>query len=375
VLVVRHAAPVPAVVGSLSEIDNGRGLSDEGRRAAADLAMHLHAVPITAIYSSPYRRAIETVEPLAGRLKLQIGVRNDLAERWLADRILEDEEWLDTYRRTWDDIDFSPAGGEPRRATQDRALAALEDLRRRHAGETVVVSSHGGLIGCLLHALDGDMAFEHALEIPMPAVFALTDETGEWRESPLPPTVTAIEVREARSADVPAIADLSLRSRRVARRDVYADDYLAAMTIGDAEAAALGCLQREGWRTWVAELNGRIAAYATAGPWSEDRTGKTADIDDLYVDPEQFRQGIGSYVLRHVEGQVVAEGHDTIVLWVRDGDGGVEAFYSAQGFRAQEQTKDLVKDRSRRFRLWRKAVSGAETVLPPSRRDRSARPT
>jgi hypothetical protein len=73
------------------------------------------------------------------------------------------------------------------------ALAALEDLRRLHAAETVLVSSHGGVIGCLLRALDGDMAFEHALEMPMPALFALTDETGEWRVSALPPMATSIE--------------------------------------------------------------------------------------------------------------------------------------------------------------------------------------
>lgn len=357
VLLVRHATPALPAVGSLPEEDNERGLSDEGQRAAADLAVRLHTVPITAIYSSPYRRAIETVKPLAGRLKLQVRVRQDLAERWLAERILGDEEWLDVYRRTWDDMDFRPEGGESRRTTQDRGLAALEDLRRQHAGETVVVSSHGGLIGCLLRAIDEGMAFERALEMPMPALFALTDETGGWRLSALRPTATSVEVRGAHSTDVAAIADVSVRSRRSARRGVYAEDYLAALTIQDAEVSALACLRREGWHTWVAELDRSIVAYATAGPWSEDPTGETIEIDDLYVDPDRFREGIGSCVLGYVEENVVVEGHDAIVLWVRDGDSGVEAFYSTRGFRSQEQTKDLMKDRVRCFRLWRKTLS------------------
>lgn len=104
-------------------------------------------------------------------------------------------------------------------------------------------------------------------------------------------------MREAHSADVVAIADVSLRSRRFARRGVYADDYLAALTIQDVEAAAVGCLHRERWRTWAAELDRSIVAYATAGLWSEDRTGRTAEIDDPYLDPEHFREGIGSSVL------------------------------------------------------------------------------
>ena len=143
--------------------------SHEGRLAAADLALRVATHPITAIYSSPYRRAVETVEPLAAQLKLEIRLHEDLAERWLADRILADHEWLDVFRRTWQDIDFRPHGGESRRTTQDRALAALEDLLQQHPDEMVVASTHGGLLGCLLRALDGQLSFDEALSMPMPS--------------------------------------------------------------------------------------------------------------------------------------------------------------------------------------------------------------
>ena len=183
VLLVRHAAPVTPSPGASPEVDSERSLTDEGREAAVALAHQLKAMPIAAVYSSPYRRAIQTVEPLAAALELEITPRDDLAERWLADRIVNDDQWLDAYRRTWADLDFCPPGGESRRDTQDRALTLLEDLRRRHEGEVVVASTHGGLIGCLLRALDDDLSLEDVLRMPMPAIFSLKHREVAWHAS------------------------------------------------------------------------------------------------------------------------------------------------------------------------------------------------
>jgi 2,3-bisphosphoglycerate-dependent phosphoglycerate mutase len=357
VLLVRHAAPVLPAVGDLPEVDNERGLTDDGRRAASRLASRLETLPITAIYSSPYRRAVETVEPLATRLGLGIRLHDDLAERWLAARILGDDEWLGVYRRTWEDVNFCPAGGESRSTTQKRALSVLSDIRQQHGGEIVVVSTHGGLIGCLLRSMNEHLPLDDVLRMPMPAVFTLKERGDGWRLSAPSDNLTSIVMRLAGAEDVPAIADVSVRSRLVARRGVYSQAYLDALTIQDAESATLASIGRQGWRTWVAELGGTILAYATAGPWADDPRGRTADIDDLYVDPGHFRRGIGSELLDHVEAELALDGYQQTVLWVREGDGALEAFYSAQGYRQNDRTKQLVKDRPRSFRLWTKLVA------------------
>jgi 2,3-bisphosphoglycerate-dependent phosphoglycerate mutase len=183
VLLVRHAAPVAPSPGASPEVDNERSLTEEGSAAAVALAHRLRAMPIAAVYSSPYRRAIQTIEPLAAALDLEVIPRGDLAERWLADRILDDDQWLGAYRRTWADLDFCPPGGESRRDTQDRALTVLEDLRQRHEGEVVVASTHGGFIGCLLRALNDDLSLEDVLRMPMPAIFSLEHREVAWHAS------------------------------------------------------------------------------------------------------------------------------------------------------------------------------------------------
>ena len=62
-----------------------RPLSDKGQESLAQLDF-LADKPITAIYSSPYRRATQTVEPLAQSLKLAIQTDKRLIERKQASR-------------------------------------------------------------------------------------------------------------------------------------------------------------------------------------------------------------------------------------------------------------------------------------------------
>ena len=60
--------------------DRLRPLTMSGRRQAEELAEALKKDQIDKILSSPYVRCVETVEPLAVKLKLPIEPRNDLQE-------------------------------------------------------------------------------------------------------------------------------------------------------------------------------------------------------------------------------------------------------------------------------------------------------
>ena len=60
--------------------DRRRPLTMSGRRQAEELAEALKKDQIDKILSSPYVRCVETVEPLAVKLKLPIEPRNDLQE-------------------------------------------------------------------------------------------------------------------------------------------------------------------------------------------------------------------------------------------------------------------------------------------------------
>jgi 8-oxo-(d)GTP phosphatase len=60
--------------------DRARPLDKRGRRQAEELVARLQPYPIEAILSSPARRCVETVEPLALARGLELEVRHELSE-------------------------------------------------------------------------------------------------------------------------------------------------------------------------------------------------------------------------------------------------------------------------------------------------------
>jgi 8-oxo-dGTP diphosphatase len=60
--------------------DRERPLDKRGRRQAEELVERLQPYPLEAILSSPARRCLETVEPLARARGLEIEVRPELSE-------------------------------------------------------------------------------------------------------------------------------------------------------------------------------------------------------------------------------------------------------------------------------------------------------
>jgi len=178
VILVRHAEPLPS--GTPQVADDDRPLSDEGRRAANELAEELDAWEVTAVYSSPYARALETVTVLADRRGLDVQILDDLRERRLS--LEPHDEWRDSLERSWADADFAMPGAESGRTAQRRAIGTLDLLRVRHPdGGRVVVGSHGNLISLILHALEPDVGFDFHMAMPMPALYRLTHDGVRWR--------------------------------------------------------------------------------------------------------------------------------------------------------------------------------------------------
>lgn len=142
-------------------------LTDEGRAKAEALGELLAEHWPDRIVSSPFRRARESIAPLAARLRLPVEVDGRLAERMLSPAPLDD--WLKTLRDTFRDPDLALSGGESSRMAAARGMAALTDARR--SGQRVVVVSHGNLLALLLREHDRRFGFEEWGRLSNPDVF------------------------------------------------------------------------------------------------------------------------------------------------------------------------------------------------------------
>jgi 8-oxo-dGTP diphosphatase len=85
--VIRHAKAKNRL--KWTEPDEGRPLTKRGRREAAGLADRLRAEQLERLVSSPFRRCLETLDPLARELDLPIETTDDLAEGADGARALE----------------------------------------------------------------------------------------------------------------------------------------------------------------------------------------------------------------------------------------------------------------------------------------------
>ena len=157
---VRHGATV------LSDEDRFAGstdvaLSDEGRDQTRRLARRLKDERITGVYASPLGRTVETAQILAAAHGLEVQTRDGLREishgRWEGLTRREVEQKFPEEAAEWekDPFTFAPLGGESGLAVTARALPALIEIVREHAGQNILVVSHKATIRLLLSSLLG----------------------------------------------------------------------------------------------------------------------------------------------------------------------------------------------------------------------------
>ena len=150
-MLVRHAKN-DWVGDRLAGWTPGVHLNEEGRQQAEALGARVAHLPITAIYSSPLERAVETAQAIATHHNLEVQIIEDIGETHYG-------EWtgasLKELSKTelWPVVQVYPSGarfpgGESLRETQTRAVAALDRLRDAHPTETdvIVAVSHADVI-------------------------------------------------------------------------------------------------------------------------------------------------------------------------------------------------------------------------------------
>jgi 2,3-bisphosphoglycerate-dependent phosphoglycerate mutase len=151
--------------------DDGRSLSARGRNGAAALDKLLAPVPVAAIYSSPARRALETVEGLTSRLRLEPIVLDDLRERKLVVATAQDFEaaveaaWLSPMR--------AEPGSESNAVAQGRGLSAIRKILDEQTGLQVVVATHGNLLALILNSFKPALGFAFWRTLTFPDVYEL----------------------------------------------------------------------------------------------------------------------------------------------------------------------------------------------------------
>ncbi|WP_284645956.1 histidine phosphatase family protein [Paenibacillus silviterrae] len=182
---VRHALKEKAI-GDVS-------ITSMGILQAQTTARHFNKLPVSAIFSSPLRRAKETAEYIALEAKSTICVDARLRER---------ANWGDLPGQTFDEFvamwehctrepDYIPPVGDSVKQAGQRLFSLLSEIATQHPlHSNIVIVTHGGLItDFLVHTFHkGDLDVWHpnfisvqSELVPECSITTLTYESGNFK--------------------------------------------------------------------------------------------------------------------------------------------------------------------------------------------------
>lgn len=162
-------------------------LNERGRWQAEQVARRLASWEIDAIYASDLPRALETAEPIAGRLRLPINTMTALRE-------VDVGEWEGLtvpqiqarHAENWnacvvDPIQAPRKGGESFAELAARVEEAFHRWQAEHAGQVVLAVTHGGPIQVLVCAVLGlPLRFRQRMSISNSSITTLAHGDGRW---------------------------------------------------------------------------------------------------------------------------------------------------------------------------------------------------
>ncbi len=151
--------------------DESRPLSANGQKDAQRVADILEKFPISMIFSSPYKRAFQTVIPLSEQFIIPIDVISNLRERTLCKGKID--KFLEAVEMTWRDFEFSHPGGESNNAAQHRGVSFIHKLEQKFRDEHIVLATHGNLMALTMQFFDTSIDFSFWESLSMPDIYVL----------------------------------------------------------------------------------------------------------------------------------------------------------------------------------------------------------
>lgn len=168
---VRHAEPDYSI-----HDDRIRPLTEKGMIDRQLVTQFLQTQGIEHVYSSPFKRAIDTIKDYADKNNLTIKYIEDFKERKI------DSVWIEDYKafskNQWDNFNYKFNDGECLKEVQDRNIKALNELLIKHKNNKIAIGSHGTALCTIINYYDPSFGYKQfeSVKILMPWIVKFTFE-------------------------------------------------------------------------------------------------------------------------------------------------------------------------------------------------------
>lgn len=149
-----------------------RPLSERGFVDATIVTKLLKAKEIGIVISSPYKRAVQTVEGIAKYINKEVEIIDGFKERTLT--TVPANNFTLAITKVWEDYNFSWVGGESNIVAQKRGVESTLNILEEYTGENVVIGTHGNVMVLIMNYFDSQYDFTFWQNLDMPDIYKLT---------------------------------------------------------------------------------------------------------------------------------------------------------------------------------------------------------
>ncbi len=167
---IRHAQS-PFVFGK----ERTRKLSEQGEHDAKAITEIMRKEKVDIIVSSPYSRAIQTIENIAIEKRLKMQFFEELKERPIKGEYkLPKKDLLKAIKKSYDDKDYCLPGGETMRQAQERALPVISQLLNEYKGKNIIIGTHGNIMTIIMNYFDQQYGYKFWKGTSKPDIYKLS---------------------------------------------------------------------------------------------------------------------------------------------------------------------------------------------------------
>ncbi|MBE9914918.1 histidine phosphatase family protein [Paenibacillus donghaensis] len=170
IYMVRHGES-PKAEGN----ERTRALTDKGMQDAKIITELLKDEGIDTFISSPYRRAVLTIEEAARSAGKEVLVIENLKEIVFAgeDKILQDHEVYPLVKKMFAEPGFSLPGGESMTIGRERTVAVLKKILKDYKGQKVAIGTHGAVMTLMMGHFDSQYDVKFLFTTSKPDIYRM----------------------------------------------------------------------------------------------------------------------------------------------------------------------------------------------------------
>ncbi|QKX50507.1 histidine phosphatase family protein [Planococcus glaciei] len=157
-----------------------RPLSPKGEKDARKVAEVLNKEGMDRVISSPYKRAIQTVEGISRAINPEINLLEGFRERLLSAGPVAD--FQAAVAKVWEEEHFAFEGGESNQQARARGAKEIKKVLEQYAGERIAIGTHGNILALILSHFDSRYGIEFWRQLEMPDIYCLSFEGLELKK-------------------------------------------------------------------------------------------------------------------------------------------------------------------------------------------------